>query len=155
MTLSRVLHRAICFKKARLSGKITTVKLPRFHTQPVTGMNPTAKTNKHVTATKQVALAQCTIDIAKQWGKTLESSPLFDSDPTVPWCTKPDKLKLVAELKKHLAPQDFVFNPAQVNTDVIMDFMSKIRQYPDLSIFNTSGQAIRGVFVSTQNRCQY
>jgi hypothetical protein len=150
-------------KTVKLSGTISKVKLPRFDTQPADGNYPTSKPNKPAITTKQIAATLRTVEIAQQRGKTsdnilchdlFDTSPLFDGDHTAPRCTKPDKSQLVAELEKHLAQDEFEFNPSQMKTDVVLDFMSKIRQYPNLSTFQNFGQAITLVLASAKNICQ-
>ena len=90
------------------------------------------------------------VDVAKERSKTLEqvlcydlvdSSPHFYGDHTSLRCTKPDKAQLITELENSLNPSDFCFNSAsKIRTDVIIDFMSKMRQYTDLTVF---GKAIK------------
>ena len=64
---------------------------------------------------------------------SLDSSLLF-GDGTVLQCTKPDKShQLAKELEKHIATNKYDFQPgSSLETDVILDFLSKIRQYPNL-----------------------
>ncbi|MES9884561.1 MAG: hypothetical protein ABW185_27265 [Sedimenticola sp.] len=150
-------------KTVKLSGTISKVKLPRFDTQAAAGQYPTGKPKKPVITTKQLAASVRTVEIAKQRGYTIEqvlshdlfdTSPLFDGDPTFPRCTKPEKSQLEAELEKHLFPKDSELNPSQMKTDVVLDFMSKIRQYPNLSIFQYFGQAIDTVLNYARSICQ-
>lgn len=150
-------------KTVKLSGTITKVKLPRFDTQTDPGKYPTSKPSKAIISAKQVGTTVRTVEIAKQRGYTTEqvlshdlfdASPLFDGDPTFPRCTKPEKSQLIAELEKHLVAKEYDFSASQMKTDIILDFMSKIRQYPNLSNFQNFGQAISAVLVYAKTICQ-
>ena len=73
----------------------------------------------------------------------LQSSPLFCGDFT----TKPDKSQLVAELETNLTPGDYKYkNDDAQTTHVVIDFMSKLRQFPKLrSTFTNFGELIQEV----------
>ena len=72
----------------------------------------------------------------------LDRSPLFE-DGTVPRCTKLDT-QLVKELEKHIETNKSDFQPdSSLETDVIFDLLSKIRQYPNLSTVGNFGRAIQ------------
>ena len=64
----------------------------------------------------------------------LDSSPMFE-DGTVPRCTKPDRSQLVKELEKHIENNKYDFqSDCSLETSVILDFLSKIRRYPNQAI---------------------
>ena len=79
-----------------------------------------------------------------------DTSPLFDGA----WCTKPDKSQLIRELEQNLNSEDYVFSPvSNLKTDIILDFMSKVRQYRNLSSFTDFGQVIQRTLSATKNVC--
>ena len=93
------------------------------------------------------------VGVAKERGKALaqvlcydlfDSSPHFFGYPTSLRCRKPDKEQLITELENNLNPTDFIFNSASdMRADVIIDFMSKMRHYPDLPVFGNFEKAIK------------
>ena len=81
---------------------------------------------------------------------------MFDTSPilNVVWCTKPDKSQLARELKQNLDSEDYAFTPvSNLKTDIILDFMSKIRQYHNLSSFTDFGQVIQRTLSATKKVC--
>ena len=80
-----------------------------------------------------------------------DSSPYFYGDPTSLRCTKPDREQLITELENKLNPNDFSFNSASdMRTDVIIDFMSKMKHDPDLTVFGNFGKAIKAALTATK-----
>ena len=77
----------------------------------------------------------------------LPSSVIFEGDLT----SKPNKSKLLAEIEKHLAHEDMAFPCA--DAAVILDFMSKIRSFTNLSSFGTFAKAITCVLSAGQSVC--
>ncbi len=69
----------------------------------------------------------------------LPTSIVFEGD----LASKPEKSKLIAEMEKHLEHDDMVFPGGEAV--VVLDFMSKIRSFPNLSSFGTFANAIRCV----------
>ena len=80
----------------------------------------------------------------------LQFSPLFVGDIT----TKPNKAQLVAELENNLTSSDYQLNPDNPQvTHVLLDFMSKIRQFPNLSTFENFGEVIKCVYKNVHRVC--
>ena len=105
---------------------------------------------------KSLAAAKRSIDILKQRGMSMEfiyshdilpSSIIFEGD----LASKPEKSKLMIEIEKFLVSDDMVF--PQGDAVVIVDFMSKIRSFPDLSSFGTFGNAIRCLLSTGHSIC--
>ena len=101
-----------------------------------------------------LAAAQRDIDILKERSVSLESiyshdilpsSVIFEGD----LASKPNKSKLLAEIEKHLAHEDMAFPCA--DAAVILDFMSKIRSFPNLSSFGTFPKATTCVLSAGQS----
>lgn len=67
----------------------------------------------------------------------LPSSIIFEGD----LASKLNKSKLIEKLEKHLTHADKVFQHG--DAAVILDFMSKVRSFPNLSSFGTFANAIR------------
>ena len=65
--------------------------------------------------------------------------------------SKPEKSKLMIEIEKVLVSDDMVF--PQGDAVVIVDFMSKIRSFSDLSSFGTFGNAVRCLLNTGQSMC--
>jgi hypothetical protein len=139
-------------KKKKLSATISKRNLPQMNYKPSSENKvpgPTISQN-------MLASAQRDIDIVRERGMSLEliyshdfvpNSIIFEGD----LASKPDKSKLIIEIEKHLEPQDTKFT--QGNATVIVDFMSKIRSYPNLSSFGTFSNAINAVLSAGQSIC--
>ena len=85
--------------------------------------------------------------VAKEGGKPLAQVLCYNifvssfyGVPTSLRCTEPYKAQLITELENNLNPRDFSFNFA---SDVYLDFMSKMRQYPDFTVFGNLGKPSR------------
>ena len=78
-----------------------------------------------------------------------DSSPLFEGDLPAP----PVKYELIQELESCLDKAvDYNFRAdSELHSTTILDFMSKIRQYPNLSIFHNFGTAIKVMLNSAQS----
>ncbi len=78
------------------------------------------------------------------------NSPLFDGD--LP--TRPTTSIVYAELETHLSEENYKFQrQSQLKTTTIIDFMSKVRQIPNLSSFNNVGDAVSHVFSGARSVC--
>ena len=145
----------------KLSCTISKVKLPAFDSQGTNNKSMTdADTSKANVSTKDISCAQREAEIASLRGMSqeeiythdlLQSSPLFDGDIT----TKPNKSQLISELETNLYPDDYQFNQDHpLATHVFLDFMSKVRQFPNLrSTFTNFGGVIQEVFNGAQRVC--
>ena len=137
----------------KLSSTITKVSLLCFDNQPASAKHQTKLVSKYDVSAKQIAGVLQLVGVAKERGKALaqvlcydlfDSSPHFFGYPTSLRCTKPDKEQLITELENNLNPSDFSFNSASdMRADVIIDFMSKMRHYPDLPVLGNFGKAIK------------
>lgn len=148
-------------KSKKLSVTISKVKLPAFDSQcSPEKANTNTESVKATVSMKDIAFAQKEAEIATLRGISprelyahdlLQSSPLFVGEIT----TKPDKAQLTAELEKNLQPVDYQFNRENpLTTHVVLDFMSKIRQLPNLrSTFTNFGEVIQEVFQSANRVC--
>ena len=103
-----------------------------------------------------IAAAQRDIEIVKERGMTLDSiyghdiipiSTIFEGD--LP--SKPDKSALIADLEKYLTVEDMYFPGGDIS--VILDFMSKIRSFPNLASFGTFDRAISCVLSAGRSIC--
>ena len=62
---------------------------------------------------------------------------------------------MVKQLEKNIETNEYDFLPdSSLKADVILDFLSKICQYPNLSTFGDFGQAIEVTFSAAKNICQ-
>ena len=153
-------------KTVKLSATIYKISLPRFDIH-VTGdkflIHKPLKT--HATNLKQVAAAQHIVEIAKERGKTIKqimshdliyNSPFFDrTRSSLSSCTKPEKAQLIVEMEKKFDFDNYCFDPnSEMKTNVGLDFMSKIRQYPDLSKFPIFWQLIKTLFCAAKHICE-
>ena len=137
----------------KLSSTISKVSLLCFDNQPASAKHQTKLVSKYDVSAQQIAGVIQMVGVAIERGKALtqvlcydlfDSSPHFYGDPTSLRCTKPDKEQLITELENNLNPIDFSFNFASdIRIDGIIDFMSKMRQYPDLNVFGNFGKAIK------------
>ena len=144
----------------KLSSTISKVSLLCFDNQPALAKHQTKLESKYDVSAKQIAGVIQMVEVAKERGKALaqvlcydlfDSSPHFYGDPTSLRCTKPDREQLITELENNLNPSDFSFNSASdMRTDVIIDFMSKMRQYSNLTVFGNFGKVIRAVLTATK-----
>ena len=132
-------------KKNKLSFTISKRNLLQLDYNRVSEM----ETSAVIISAKMTAAAQRDIDIAKERGMDIETiyshdvfpiSPIFEGDLS----SKPDKSGLVSSLEKNLSSDDMVFQGG--DTVVILDFMSKIRSFPNLLVFQNFGRAINWVF---------
>ena len=105
---------------------------------------------------KMMAAAQLDIEIVRERGMSLDSiydheflpvSTIFEGD--LP--SKPDKSALIADLVKYLASGDMHFPAGDVS--VVIDFMSKIRSFPNLATFVTFKRAIGSVISAGRSIC--
>ena len=139
-------------KTKKLSATISKRNMPQLDYK-----SPSKTPVSNVAISQNViATAQRHIDIMKERGMSLElifshdilpSSIIFEGD--LP--SKPDKSKLIAEIEQHLAHEDMIFPYG--DAAVILDFMSKIRSFPNLSSFGTFANAIRCVLSAGQFQC--
>ena len=149
-------------KSKKLSAKISMVKMPQFDADPerrnkISYEKATAAEN--VVSIKDIAVAAREIEIATLRGMSssevysydlLDSTPLFIGDIT----TKPDKAELVTHLEKYLDQADYQFTKnSPLNTHVMLDFMSVIRQFSTLSIFDNSGGVIKAALRRAYQIC--
>ena len=150
-------------KRVKLSGTISKMSLPYFNTQSCMDTKSAAKPIKATITAKHVANAVHDVDIAKERGKPLdfilshdlfEGSPLFEEVLNVQRCTKPNKSQIIAELENHLGKDDYNFHPvSDLKTHTLLDFMSKTRQYGQLSRFDNIGQVLTNVIVHATDVC--
>ena len=132
------LHNVITWQTKKLSSTIPKRKLPQMDYKP-----PTETTVAPVTVSPtMIAAAQRDIEIVKERGMALDSiynilsiSTVFEGD--LP--SKPNKSALIADLEKYLADADMHFPGGDFS--IILDFMSKIRSFTNLSSFGTFGHA--------------
>ena len=106
---------------------------------------------------KILAAAQRNIDILKQRGMSMESIFSYDFLPSSiifegNLASKSAKSKLMPEIEKFLKPEDMTF-PQGSEAVIIVDFMSRIRSFCNLSSFGTIGNAIRCVLSTGQSLC--
>ncbi len=145
-------------RSKKLSVTISKVNLPAFDSQCTTKTN-TVPTRTAVSA-QDIASAQREAEIATLRGMSpeelyshdlLQSSQLFVGDIT----TKPDKAKLVTELETNLTSNEYQFTKDSPQaTHVLLDFMSKIRQFPNLRSLSTHfGGVIQEVLKSARRVC--
>ena len=137
----------------KLSSTISKVSLLCFDNQPASTKHQAQLVSKYDVSAKQIVGVIQMVEVSKDRGKALaqvlcydlfDSSPHFYSDPTSLRCTKPDKEQLITELDNNLNPSDFSFTSASdMRTVVIIDFLSKMRQYPELTVFGNFGKAIK------------
>ncbi len=138
-------------KQKKLSVTISKVKLPTFNSKCEATSAPHMKA---VVTSKDIAMAERDIEVAVMRGMSqdeiyshdlLNASSLFTGDIT----TKPDKSQLVAEVEQNLDKDDYNFNKeSPLVTHVLVDFMSKIRQFTNLQLFQNFGDAINCVLWS-------
>ena len=146
----------------KLSSTISKVSLLCFEHQPASAKHQTQLVSKYDVSAKQIAGVIQMVEVAKERDKALaqvlcydlfDSSPYFYGDPTSLRCTKPDKEQLITELENNLNPSTFSFNSASdMRTDVIIDSISKMRQYLDLTVFDNFGKAIKIVALTLLQR---
>ena len=146
-------QRKIWLKTVKLSSTISKVSFLCFDNQPASAKHQAKLVSKYDVSAKQIAGVIQMVEVAKERDKALaqvlcydlfDSSPHFYGDPTSLRCTKPDREQLITELEQNLNPSDFSFNSASdMRADVIIDLMSKMRQYPDLTVFGNFGRAIK------------
>ncbi len=139
-------------KNTKLSATISKRNLPRLDYKSSAETPVTTA----VVSQKTLAAAQRDIDIVKERGMSLESIYSHDILPTSiifegDLASKPEKSKLIAEMEKHLEHDDMVFPGGEAV--VVLDFMSKIRSFPNLSSFGTFANAIRCVLFAGQSVC--
>lgn len=139
-------------KTKKLSATISKRNLPKMDFKP----SPTISTTLNTVSSKMIAAAQREIEIIKERGmsfKTIYSydilpiSPIFEGD--LP--SKPDKSTLISDLEKNLATADMNFSGG--NLSVVVDFMSKIRSFPNLSSFETFDRAINCALAAGRSIC--
>ena len=132
-------------KTVKLSSTFSKVSLQRFNNQPASAKHQTKlviKSDVPAKHAKQTAGFIQMVEVPKERGKPLAHwlyVSSFYCDPTSLRCTKPDKEQLITELENNLNRSDFSFNSA---SDAIIDFMFKMRQYPDMTVFGNFGEAI-------------
>lgn len=119
----------------KVSATISKRKLPKFSDQYLsTTSSATILKQKTVISPKDVAEAQRNIDIVKERGMSmsdilahnlLDVSPLFNGDLPA----SVDKSALLAEMEPRLDLSQWSTD-SLLSTHVIVDFMSKMRQFP-------------------------
>ena len=138
-------------KTKKLSATISKRKLPQLDSKP--SINYSAPSP---VTSKMIAAAQRDIDIVKEQGMELKSIYAHDILPVSSLLerelpTKPNKSALIAVLEKILKDDEFLL-PAR-NALVILDFMSKIRSFPNLASFGTFENAIHCVLSAGHSIC--
>ena len=125
-------HERFVARTKKISFLIERKSLPTMH--PVKQSTDQSSAKSKAYKGKYTAAAQRDIDIAKERGMPLKdiygfdllpSSVIFEGD----FPTKPDKSALVSELQNMLTPEDMKYTGGEAS--VILDFMSKIRSFPD------------------------
>ncbi|MES9880567.1 MAG: hypothetical protein ABW185_06755 [Sedimenticola sp.] len=136
-------------KTKKLAVTIPKRNLPKFDSV----MDSKTSTTACTTTPKVLAAAQRDIEIARERGMTLEevfthdhlpTSPLFDGDFT---SATPDKSKLMNVLEAYITDDvgDGDMSHDDLKTVTLIDFMSKVRQYPNLSQFGNFGGVVKKV----------
>ena len=143
-------------KSKKLSASLSKRKLPKF-TDQLCKFPERVVTEKKALSTKDVAVAQKSMDIAKERGMVLTQilghdvlpvSPLFEGD--LP--SHVNKSTLVGKIVSGLDLSDWSQAPP-LPTHVVVDFMSKMRQVP-LAKFASIGASINAVITSASRISQ-
>ena len=143
-------------KSKKLSASLSKRKLPKF-TDQLCKFPERVVTEKKALSTKDVAVAQKSMDIAKERGMVLTKilghdflpvSPLFEGD--LP--SHVNKSTLVGKIVSGLDLSDWSQAPP-LPTHVVVDFMSKMRQVP-LAKFASIGASINAVITSASRISQ-
>ena len=135
-------------KSKKLSVTIPKRNLTKFSTVE----SIQTKLEKEITSSKMLASAQRDIDVARERGMSLRevlthdilpNSILFDGEFTT---STPYKSKLVTQLEKDF-PQNTVqmLPESDLKTVVLLDFMSKVRQFPKLISSTNVGTVVKKV----------
>lgn len=141
-------------KSKKISDTISKKNLPSF-AQASSNKTPAVK---QAFTTKDMSNAQQEMEIAVMRGMALEEILAYDLLPSsvlfegkLP--AKPQKAQLMTSLEAHLHGQ-LDFSPeSPLETDVIVDFMSKIRQFSNVTSFRSFGELIFAVIQSGKHVC--
>ena len=139
-------------KTVKLAATISRRNLPYMNFKPKS--DKAVEENK--VSHKVLASVQRDVDIAKERGLDLEKIYSYDILPASSifdghFPAKPEKSKLIVELEKYLSNSECEFSGGSAS--VIIDFMSKIRSFSNMSSFDTFGQAVHCVLFAGHNLC--